>query len=119
MKNHSKAKLAGAKASTGAAVRPKRIIEDREEDRFIRFEVALIKWKRKQRNLSVERCAGWVGLTPRGWRKVEHRRSSPSGKTRVRMMLAVNLTLADIVVAMQRRKIPHLRVIAGSELLFQ
>ncbi len=101
------------------AAPPRRIISEREVQRFIRFEVALIKCKRRQRKLSVEKCAGWVGLTPRGWRKVEHRKSSPTERTLVLMMVAVNLTLAEIVVAMQRRKTKHLRAIAGSEQLFQ
>lgn len=105
--------------SLAQAAKPKRIISVREVDRCIRFEVALVKWKRLKSHHSVEKCAAWVGLSAKGWRKVEHRRSIPNGRTRLLMIVAVNLTLAEIVMAMQRRKIRHLRLIAGSEQLFQ
>ena len=105
--------------SLAQAAKPQRIISDKDVNRCIRFEVALVKWKRKKQDLSVEKCAKWVGLTPRGWRKVEHRKNSPTGKTMVRMMAAVNLTLAEIVMAIHRRKIRQLLVFAGSEKLFQ
>ena len=97
---------------------PRRIITAREVDRFIRFEVALIKQKRKKMGLGVEKCAGWVGLTPRGWRKVEHRRTSPTSKTLVRMKVAVNLTFEEVRAALEGRKMQHLRRATGAELLF-
>jgi hypothetical protein len=101
------------------AAKPERIISDKEVNRGVRFEVALIKWKRKKLKRSVEKCAESVGISPKGWRKVEHRKTSPTAKNRLRMMVAVEMTLADIIFAMQRRKTGHLWRITGSELLFQ
>ena len=91
------------------AVKPKRIITDREVDRFIRFLVALVRRKRLKRMLGVERCAAWAGLTHKGWRMVEHRRRWPSARTLARMIVAVNLQIEEFATALAARKIRHLR----------
>lgn len=96
-----------------ARVKVELIISAKEVDRYIRFKVALVRWRRRSLHLSVELCAGCVGLSPKGWYRVEHGQRSPTEKTMVRMQAAVNLTDGDVQAAADRRKIKHLRRIGA------
>lgn len=85
------------------------IVTDREVRRFARALVGLVRWKRRRHRLSMETCAAWAGLALRTWRNVERRREYPNTLTLIRMMIAVNLTLAEGLTILEARKIKHLR----------
>ncbi len=89
------------------------IVSEREVRRFARAVVALVRWKRLKRRLPMEACAGWAGLLLRGWRNAERGRTAPNLRTLARMLVAVNLTLEDVLAILEARKIKHLRRISG------
>ena len=88
------------------------IVSAREIRRYVRAQVALVRWKRLRRGLPMEVCAQWAGVSLRGWRDTEHARHSPNSTTLTRMMVAVNLTLEEALALLQARKIKHLRRVA-------
>ena len=88
---------------------PERVISDREARRFVRAEVAMVKWKRLRHRWAVEECAGRAGVNPRTWRNVEHGRHSPTALTLTRMKAGVFFTVGEMLAVLERRKIQHLR----------
>lgn len=85
------------------------IVSEREVRRFVRAQVAVVRWKRVKHRWAFKKCARWAGISPRSWWNAEHGRGCVNSATLARMMVAVNLTVEEVLALLEARKIRHLR----------